>query len=175
MTTLCHRYSRIYISAQGSFIQIVRLYLSNKTIDRIRLRKLDHWMIIDYFELPYTHRMRRVLIYICLIMLSLVIVAQSPSFRHLTNTDGLSENWVRQVIKDSRGYIWIATSQGLDRYDGYNLINFRANVEDSTALRSNDIYRLYLNSHGNLMVGSGEGGVAEFDYSLQRFKNFDMN
>ncbi|WP_258097422.1 sensor histidine kinase [Marinoscillum pacificum] len=118
--------------------------------------------------------MRRVFYCILLLLAFVDLTGQSPSFRHLTNVDGLSENWVRQVIKDSRGYIWIATSLGLDRYDGYNIVNYRANIEDSTALRSNDIYHLYLNSSGDLMVGTGEGGVAQFDYSKQHFKNYHI-
>ncbi|HEY6915389.1 MAG TPA: two-component regulator propeller domain-containing protein, partial [Paludibacter sp.] len=41
-------------------------------------------------------------------------------FHHLTTNDGLSNNSVRHILKDSYGFLWIGTEFGLNRYDGYN-------------------------------------------------------
>ncbi|RMG67142.1 MAG: hypothetical protein D6722_13735 [Bacteroidetes bacterium] len=42
----------------------------------------------------------------------------SPSFKHLTAEDGLSNNWVQAILKDQTGFMWFGTYHGLNRYDG---------------------------------------------------------
>ena len=42
-------------------------------------------------------------------------------FEHLTMRDGLSHSTVEGMLQDSRGYLWLATESGLDRYDGYSV------------------------------------------------------
>ncbi len=42
-------------------------------------------------------------------------------FQSLTTSDGLSDNYVRCTLVDSRGLLWIGTDTGLDRYDGYEV------------------------------------------------------
>ncbi|HSN16736.1 MAG TPA: two-component regulator propeller domain-containing protein, partial [Gammaproteobacteria bacterium] len=48
----------------------------------------------------------------------------APRFRHLTMEDGLSNNEVYDIAQDKKGYIWLATADGLDRYDGYGFTVF---------------------------------------------------
>ncbi len=47
--------------------------------------------------------------------------AQAPAltFDHVTSEDGLSHNWIWAVRQDQRGFLWVGTLDGLDRYDGY--------------------------------------------------------
>ena len=73
--------------------------------------------------------MRRYLIFlITLLCTTLVVPAQnSNSTFHaiqLTVADGLPSNTVRQIIQDKQGFIWLATTGGLSRYDGYSFVNF---------------------------------------------------
>ena len=56
--------------------------------------------------------------------------AQAPAadrvaFRHLTQTDGLSSAKVTSVAQDRLGFIWIATIDGLNRYDGYQVKEYQ--------------------------------------------------
>ena len=46
-------------------------------------------------------------------------------FTHLTTDEGLSTGTVNCTLKDSKGFVWIGTVDGLNRYDGYNLKVFK--------------------------------------------------
>ncbi len=45
-------------------------------------------------------------------------------FGHLTIDDGLSRSWVYSVLRDSRGFLWVGTRGGLDRYDGERVVSY---------------------------------------------------
>jgi ligand-binding sensor domain-containing protein len=61
-------------------------------------------------------------------------VHAAPRFRHLTMEDGLSNNEVYDVVQDRKGYIWLATADGLDRYDGYSFTVFRHDPSNPASL-----------------------------------------
>ena len=46
-------------------------------------------------------------------------------FEHLTTRDGLSQSTVNAMLQDSQGYLWLATENGLDRYDGDSIREYR--------------------------------------------------
>jgi signal transduction histidine kinase/ligand-binding sensor domain-containing protein/CheY-like chemotaxis protein len=50
---------------------------------------------------------------------------ETINFKHISNRDGLSNNWVRCIFQDNREYLWFGTSDGLNRYDGYNIKIYR--------------------------------------------------
>jgi ligand-binding sensor domain-containing protein/signal transduction histidine kinase len=52
------------------------------------------------------------------------LLAQQPSFRLFTTQDGLVRNWVTKIHRDSRGYLWICTVEGISLFDGYRFTNF---------------------------------------------------
>lgn len=45
-------------------------------------------------------------------------------FEHLTAADGISEQYVFQILQDRRGFIWFSTTNGLNRYDGYQVVSY---------------------------------------------------
>ena len=59
-------------------------------------------------------------------------------FEHLTVKDGLSQNYVISILKGSKGFLWIGTSDGLNKYDGYNFTKYRHSPADPTSLSSNN-------------------------------------
>jgi ligand-binding sensor domain-containing protein len=50
--------------------------------------------------------------------------AQQPSFRIFTTQDGLVRNWVTKIHRDSKGYLWFCTVEGISLFDGYRFTNF---------------------------------------------------
>src|SRR5258705_1119947 len=64
-------------------------------------------------------------------------------FNHIDITQGLSNNQVKAVLKDSKGFLWFATMSGLNRYDGYQFKIFRHNPRDSVSLSDNYILRIF--------------------------------
>ncbi|HYG38300.1 MAG TPA: two-component regulator propeller domain-containing protein [Cytophagales bacterium] len=90
-------------------------------------------------------------------------------FSHLTVEDGLPSNTVNAVIKDSRGFIWMATENGVCRYDGYTFINFRSDEEDSFSIQSNIVYVVYEDNKQRIWVGS-EKGLDLYNRDTDRFE-----
>ena len=76
-------------------------------------------------------------------------------FRRLDTRDGLSNSQVNCVLRDSRGFVWMGTSYGLNRYDGYRFKTFYANMRDTTTLRDNYIGMIYEAYDGKLWVKLG--------------------
>ena len=59
-----------------------------------------------------------------LLPLSLYSIQQSPVFRSVTVSEGLSHNTINAIYKDTRGFVWLGTQMGLDRFDGVNVFQF---------------------------------------------------
>nr|WP_321452518.1 two-component regulator propeller domain-containing protein [uncultured Carboxylicivirga sp.] len=63
-------------------------------------------------------------------------------FEHFNSTDGLSQNTVTSLLNDSKGYLWIGTMNGLNRYDGYQFKVYKNNI-DNPLLTNNRILSLW--------------------------------
>lgn len=64
---------------------------------------------------------------------------------------------VKVVAFDHKGYLWIGTSGGLLRYDGYNFSLYRNTMENKSMLSNNNIESLAADGHGRLWIGTGNG------------------
>jgi len=82
-------------------------------------------------------------------------------FDHLTVNQGLSFNWVTAIMQDSRGFMWFATANGLNKYDGYSFTMYKADPLDSESLSGSWINLLYEDTHGDLWITTG--GLNRFD------------
>ena len=91
------------------------------------------------------------------------------AFRHLTIADGLSQNAVSGLVQDHRGFMWFATKDGLNRYDGYQFVVFRHDPFDSTSISDSETNIVFEDSRGRLWVGTRSGGLNRFDRIHERF------
>ncbi|HEX8018569.1 ligand-binding sensor domain-containing protein, partial [Mucilaginibacter sp.] len=93
-----------------------------------------------------------------------VLCQQSKvSFNNHTVSDGLSSNTVFDIIKDKYGFIWIATEDGLNRFDGINFKVYRNKNDDSTSLRANHITVTYEDRLGQLWIGTSGGALSLYN------------
>ncbi|MEO7098935.1 MAG: two-component regulator propeller domain-containing protein [Luteolibacter sp.] len=93
-------------------------------------------------------------------------------FAHLATADGLSENRVFAILQDRQGFMWFATRDGLNRYDGNSFVVFKNNPDDPASLSSNFIVALLEDDQGYLWVGTYGGGVNRFDPITGRFTRY---
>ena len=99
-----------------------------------------------------------------------VMAGSDFAFRHLnTSNSGLSDDCVWALLQDSRGYIWIGTRDGLNRYDGNKVRSFR-NQELKT--HSNFITSLCEDHSGNIWVGT-DMGVTVYKFADDSFEEFN--
>lgn len=87
---------------------------------------------------------------------SVILNAQQNElmFHSLGSQHGLTYSAVRDIVQDSKGYIWIATLKGLNRYDGYNIKQY---YKSDDGLSSNCIEKLLLLGKDTLLMGTNEG------------------
>lgn len=104
--------------------------------------------------------MRLLLRYVllCVVFCPVICFGQKTAikFKHLTINEGLSQNTVYCTLQDNQGFIWIATEDGLNRYDGYNFNIYKHN-KNLTSLSSNQVNYLFEDRDKNLWIGTTDG------------------
>ncbi len=85
--------------------------------------------------------------------------------------DGLSSNNIRDIIQDKYGYIWIATVDGVNVYDGFKNIIYKNNPDDSTSLPSNVTYTILEDKEGTIWITSDEG-LVKYNRNTNSFTTF---
>ncbi len=78
-------------------------------------------------------------------------------FQLYTTDQGLSQNMVDCMLKDSKGFMWIGTWNGLNRFDGYNFTIFKQSPNERYSISNNFIYSLVEDRYGNIWVGTSYG------------------
>ena len=73
-------------------------------------------------------------------------------FKHLEVKDGLSNNQVNAIYKDSNGFMWFGTASGLNRYDGYNIKIYRSQKDDEKSLPDSYVEDIQEDASGNLWI-----------------------
>lgn len=116
----------------------------------------------------------RLLITACLSALTGMAHAASDnvSFRRITMQDGLTSNSVNSVYRDGRGFVWISTDCGLNRFDGYAIKAFSPYKEDSTTGGSANIGRVW-DIDGERLLVSANKSFFIFDKRTEQFSNAD--
>jgi len=94
------------------------------------------------------------------------------NFTSLGTRDGLLSNSVTAILKDRYGFMWFATNDGLNKFDGKTFVVYRHIPGDSTSLKSNEILALHEDAAGRLWVGTGGGAFSEYDRKRDCFINF---
>ncbi|MGC9471867.1 MAG: two-component regulator propeller domain-containing protein [Bacteroidales bacterium] len=83
--------------------------------------------------------------------------AETIRFEYLTIKEGLSQNMVDCILKDSRGFMWFGTWNGLNRYDGYSFTVFKHDDADYATLSDNFILDMTEGPYGNIWIGTENG------------------
>ena len=99
---------------------------------------------------------------------------QSRLKEFLTVEDGLSQNDVTGILKDSRGFMWFATGGGLNRYDGYEFVKYKSRADKENYLSSSSLECIFEDIDGNLWIGTASGGLNFFDYSKEQFSQIEQ-
>ncbi|MCD2501136.1 ATP-binding protein [Clostridium sp. NSJ-145] len=86
-----------------------------------------------------------------------IVKNDAVNFQSLTVKDGISNDYITKILQDSRGYMWIGTADGLNRYDGSGVRIYNYSYEDEKSLNSTYITALAEDSNGNMWVGTGGG------------------
>jgi len=96
------------------------------------------------------------------------VYGQLLNVEHYTIEDGLSQTSVQCLMQDSRGFLWIGTQDGLNKYDGYSFNRFKNDPSDTSTISNNYIHCIYEDNDNNIWVGTNYG-LNKFDSEKQIF------
>lgn len=87
------------------------------------------------------------------------VTAQSSDyqFSRYNAEKGLSHNQVNCFLKDSRGFVWVGTADGLNRFDGYSFRVFKHNPADSTSIADHFINSIFEDPEGYIWINTRKG------------------
>ena len=93
-------------------------------------------------------------------------------FKNLSIRNGLSQNTVNAILQDRKGFMWIGTKDGLNRYDGLSFRKFKHDAANPRSIGNSFITSLYEDFNGNIWVGT-DAGVYIYYPEKEAFEEFD--
>lgn len=108
--------------------------------------------------------------FILIIFLCFLPLFCKGQFCKLYSTHGdISSSMISHIYQDAKGYIWVATENGLNKYDGAKFTNYKNQFNDSTSLLGNHVYRTFQDAKGHLYILSTKG-LQMYEYKSDSFK-----
>ncbi len=96
------------------------------------------------------------------------------SLERISLEEGLSQSVINRIIQDREGFMWFATQDGLNRYDGYNFKVFKNDPENCASIPNNSISFVYEDKDGELWTGTYKG-LSRYDKRNNCFLNYKIN
>ncbi len=116
------------------------------------------------------------IVFIGIIQISSLLYSNENTYRFLSLTpkQGLSHINIECIFKDSDGFVWFGTRNGLCRYDGYNITVFHSS-NDSLSLSGDRILSINEDKDGVIWIGTYGNGLNKFDKKTEKFSNYKNN
>lgn len=113
-----------------------------------------------------------ILLFLCLyIGISLSSYAQiQRKFSSYTADDGLNQNSIYDIIQDHKGYLWFSTANGISRFDGYEMHNYKYDEKNSSSIYGEFYFTFYEDSKNQLWI-SHDKGLSLYDREHDKFNN----
>ncbi|MBD0833392.1 hybrid sensor histidine kinase/response regulator transcription factor [Aestuariibaculum sediminum] len=101
---------------------------------------------------------------------------QNFSVEHFLVEDGLPHNTISHIIQDKKGFIWMATFNGLSKYDGYTFQNYKPQSSDEVLMKNNRIDKIIEDEYGRIWMqsNSNKPNTFCFDPKTEVFWNTDL-
>lgn len=103
-----------------------------------------------------------------------VLNAQDLTFHHYGLEDGLSQITVQCILKDSNGFLWLGTQDGLNRFDGTSFTIYKNKKNDSLSISGNFINALVKDQEDNIWIGTNDNGISIYDSNLNSFRRTEI-
>src|SRR5690554_888790 len=94
------------------------------------------------------------------------------NFRSVSTGSSLSQSSVLCMVQDSTGFLWVGTKDGLNRFDGYEYVSFKYDVEDESSLSNNEISCLVLQDSTYLWIGTRSGGINRLELATNKITRY---
>jgi len=108
----------------------------------------------------------------------LQLTAQSHSVKKLGIEQGLSNNYVVSITQDKQGFLWFATEEGLNKFDGTRFITYYKNdlPHNNQGITGNELNRVYADSKRPIIwIATQRDGLNAYNYDEQTFTAYQHN
>lgn len=119
-------------------------------------------------------RLKHYCLFLFIIIFQFAKADLNYSFRSTYSTNGLSQSSVLSMVQDDKGFLWIGTKDGLNRYDGYEFVVYKYNTFDKNTISNNEISSLAVQDDKFLWIGTRSGGINRLELStgtIERYSN----
>lgn len=96
------------------------------------------------------------------------------TFEHISLEEGLSQSAVTCILQDRQGFMWFGTYDGLNKFDGYDFVVYKHDLQNPHSLSDNTIQALFEDSAGMLWIGTREG-LCRFDPGYEKITRYLHN
>jgi PAS domain S-box-containing protein len=96
------------------------------------------------------------------------------AFDRILHEQGYANSEITSIIQGPKGFIWFGTSDGLNRYDGYNCVVYKHDPTKSNSISYSSVVYIYLDKQGILWIGT-ENGLNRFDWETETFERYLHN
>ncbi|MFI5148753.1 MAG: two-component regulator propeller domain-containing protein [Bacteroidia bacterium] len=103
---------------------------------------------------------------------SLLAQPEDVHFEVIPTEQGLSNKSIPAIIEDKQGFLWFATQDGLNKYNGYEFKVYQNDPSDTTTISNNNIFCLVQDRDGFLWMGTENGGLNRFDPKTEKFTRY---
>ncbi len=93
-----------------------------------------------------------------------------PNIQYITSDEGLSQNEVTSILQDRKGFLWIGTRGGLNRFDGSSFRVYQNEIDNSNSLVNNSVETLFEDHKSNIWIGTKSNGVSRYSIEFDRFE-----
>ena len=101
-------------------------------------------------------------------------VPETPRFRLVGVAEGMPSSSINVVARDHAGYLWLATPDGLARYDGVGFRIWRNVPGDAASLPGNNVQALHIDAQDRIWIATEAGGLSVLDAQRQHFRHYRM-
>lgn len=108
------------------------------------------------------------------LLLPFSLLAQTNGWQEITIDDGLSQGMIYDLMQDRQGFLWFATKDGLNRYDGYNFKLFTHDSYNEYSISGNTCTSLLEDRKGRIWIGTQKDGLNVYDPQTHRFYHADI-
>ncbi len=113
-------------------------------------------------------------LHLCTVAMFLInvihVTGQSYVLTQYNSKNGIGHDNVREIVADSSGFIWMATWDGLTRYDGTDFINYFHDPADSTTIPYFSVQLVVIDASDNLWIATDNGVLCNFDRAREEFR-----